>query len=822
MSDQRLWLIELQAYDPGVPGVVTKYYATGKDGFLTTPADVPANAFYVPVIRSIPNIQRSISNVGIAYGTLALNNADDALTPLLGYGLDGRSIRILTSDKVNPTYADFTEVLLATMERPELVGDELHVKIVDNKYQLTVPLQTTKFAGSGPGTLEGDADLKDKSKPVCVGIAPNVSPPPVETAKRIYQVSDGLVASIDAVYDRGVRLQFGFPMVASDAANLVTAGCFASNGTIAVTYRPGNGTFYTTTDLETWTARQVIATGLGQCRMTWIPWLSGGVFLFTGSGANGAVYTSPDGITWTAATTSFVGKNPLNHCVGTSSIVVVGVIGATPTIWSSTDGTNYTSRTTNFGGGVTTTSNCAFGNAKFIVTSGTATVPEAVVSTDDGVTWAQLVIPYDTALAVSINADLWYGNGLWVVERNGGLFASSIDAEVWALNPGPFSPSFTVSEFWWDDFSKTWYVFGQNPTNTTKAIYGWSVDGIHWFQDYMGFAGTSTVFQAGSHNGRLAVAVVQVGLAGLYVTQKVKTYANSADLLNDTLAPVAGSYGVFLNAAGSYFRLGADPDGLITADVTEGATAADRTTAKVLGRLFARGARVLTAGDIVALDALNSAEVGIWYGPNENPMLSEAINRVADSAGSPCYIDKAGAFRVKRFDGPAAVADIDIDANDLAMPPTRRPAADPERGIPIFKSTIRYGHNFSLQTTDIAPAVSQSRRAFLTNEWRTASDQNVAVQTAHLQARELVEETLLITSAAAAAEATRRLGLRGVNRDQLDLAIIEMTPATLAIDLFKTVRLAHSRVGGAHRYLVIGIEIDPDNERLSWIVWGPE
>jgi hypothetical protein len=61
-------------------------------------------------------------------------------------------------------------------------------------------------------------------------------------------------------------------------------------------------------------------------------------------------------------------------------------------------------------------------------------------------------------------------------------------------------------------------------------------------------------------------------------------YASAADLEDDTLAPEHGNYGVFLDAAGSYVRLGSPADGLVTGDLVEGAASADRTH----GQLFVK------------------------------------------------------------------------------------------------------------------------------------------------------------------------------------------------------------------------------------------
>jgi hypothetical protein len=51
---------------------------------------------------------------------------------------------------------------------------------------------------------------------VCYGVVKNVPAPCVNTSKLIYQVNDGAVDSIDAVYDRGVPLLVGRTVLSAD------------------------------------------------------------------------------------------------------------------------------------------------------------------------------------------------------------------------------------------------------------------------------------------------------------------------------------------------------------------------------------------------------------------------------------------------------------------------------------------------------------------------------------------------------------------------------------------------------------------------------
>ncbi len=215
----QIYVAEIEAYNPALPGIVTLYFAS--QGYVTKPTDSPASTYYEGRIQQPANVSRTMFDGArtfgqsrIGFGELILVNIDGGLDYLIDYGLDGRAITIklgtvTESDAGVPTW---TTVLRGTMEQPELGVERLTIRVRDRQFELLKPCQLHKYAGSNtlPAGLEGVAgDLKDKPKPRLYGTGLNIAPPCVNTSYQLFQLSDSLVKSISAVYINGVTQNVG-------------------------------------------------------------------------------------------------------------------------------------------------------------------------------------------------------------------------------------------------------------------------------------------------------------------------------------------------------------------------------------------------------------------------------------------------------------------------------------------------------------------------------------------------------------------------------------------------------------------------------------
>lgn len=234
----RIYDVAIEAYDPALPGVVTLRYAT--ESYVTGADDTPAHTWVDGRIQQPANFQRSCFDGGKTFGAsrvgageLILVNADGALDALIDFGFDGRAIT-LRRGEVGPGSAgvpSWTTILRGTMQSAEIGWRLVSLRLRDRQAELDRPLQGNRYAGSNvlPAGVEGVAeDLAGKPKPWGWGRVFNISPPCVNTSRLIYQVHDGAVASIDAVYDRAAPLTAGaaYANQADMEANAPAAGYF--------------------------------------------------------------------------------------------------------------------------------------------------------------------------------------------------------------------------------------------------------------------------------------------------------------------------------------------------------------------------------------------------------------------------------------------------------------------------------------------------------------------------------------------------------------------------------------------------------------------
>jgi len=293
------------------------------------------------------------------------------------------------------------------------------------------------------------------------------------------------------------------------------------------------------------------------------------------------------------------------------------------------------------------------------------------------------------------------------------------------------------------------------------------------------------------------------------------TYATLADL--QATAPAAGQYRVF--RAGGYFRLGSAPVFQITCDATNGANAADRTTAQTLRNLALYAGITggdISAADVTALDAASSAEVGIWFADERTTL--QAMDEVAASAGAFFGFDRLGFLRLGQFAAPSGTPVLtinQINGFDLEK------VANPD-GQPTYRVTVNHTKYQTVQTSGLSGSVSAVNRSQLAQEYRSVTTQDTTVLTQYLAAGELMRDTLLVTEAAATTEAARLLALYKVRRDVFKVTVRLTAAALLALDLNAVVTLQWNRFGLAAGRLmrVIGGEFDYAKNRATLTLWG--
>lgn len=817
MTAPPIHLAEITVFDPSIGATRVLYFAT--EGVTTRPSEIPASQYYDGKISQAATMRRDAFDVGttsgrsrVGIGDLALENGDGALDVLLTYAFDGWPIKIRWGARGAAYPAGFPVKLQATMEQPVFGPSTVTIKLRSRDVELDVPLQSTMYLGDNalPDGLEGTAsDHKGKPKPVCLGAVTNISPPCVNTTKLIYQVNDGPVASIDAVYDRGISLATSVAEL-----NVQTSG-FGATTIRGVTYGAGlyvavgdSAKLFTSPDGVTWTHVTLLVAGTPNITAITSSFDSApageGRFLAVGDG--GLTLESFDGVSWAAIlldSPTFRGFNAVTCAAGKFMLagdtgLLVGAASAGPGLLLGHIGASS-------GFGATNINGVAIGKGLVVIVGDGG---KAATSTDDGVTFTQ-----DTSgltAAVDLTA-ITFGKDRFLVGNANGEVSTSLDGRTYSTRATGIAPATPIRAVAYGNGSYVYVGDG--------GEVGDSHDTLTWnFRD----SGGSTALYAVTFGNDLFVIA---GASGLLLTSGVvRIYASLADLLDDTQAPTPGTFGTYLPLG--YFRIGSSPQGGITADVTQGAAAGDRTAAALYETLLLRAgmtAPEYSSADLTTLDAANSAVLGFY--DDSGMTVAVAIDLVAGSVGAFWGPDRAGVFRIQQLTPPDGAPVLTFTANDLIGPLQRLQTNDQARGLPSWSTIVRWGRNYTEQT-DVAPGVADDRRAIVASAWRSARAYDDAVHAAHLLAPETTEDSLLTAEADAQAEAIRRQDMRGVQADRFQV-VVPLNDETVELEMGDVIEIVHDRYGlnvigsdDGQLFRVLTLQDDAKEQRLTLNVWG--
>lgn len=221
-----------------VAGTLKTFYLSS-DQFTTEPTDTPPNQWFDDVLIDPGSIGthaysdgKTSGNSKLETGEISLTNIDGIFDAWGDYSFAGRPV-IIRSGVAGAYPAAFPIIFQGTVENLEMEDGKIVVRLRDKQYLLNVPLLTNRFAGNNvlPNGFEGTADdLGGKVKPRCFGTVLNIAPILVNTSLLIYQVNDGAVAAVRAVYDGGAALQFqrDYATKQALAAGIVNQGFFCT------------------------------------------------------------------------------------------------------------------------------------------------------------------------------------------------------------------------------------------------------------------------------------------------------------------------------------------------------------------------------------------------------------------------------------------------------------------------------------------------------------------------------------------------------------------------------------------------------------------
>ncbi|MFN3523938.1 MAG: hypothetical protein ACK4YQ_16960 [Phenylobacterium sp.] len=207
--------------------------------FVTAPTDAPPNVTFLPALKDPGRLGvaaysdgRTSGGTRLETGEIVVANADGRFDRWLAYSFDGRQITIRQGDPGGAYPADFPIIVRATARAVQGDLKRLVIQLRDKQHVFETRHLPNTYAGSNalPEGFEGTAnDLKGQRKPRLYGSALNIPAPCVNTSKLTFQVSDGPVFDISAVYDMGVALTKGADYATKallNAAAGLSAGTF--------------------------------------------------------------------------------------------------------------------------------------------------------------------------------------------------------------------------------------------------------------------------------------------------------------------------------------------------------------------------------------------------------------------------------------------------------------------------------------------------------------------------------------------------------------------------------------------------------------------
>lgn len=201
-NKSRVVLVEAQAWSGG--SLVTRYFSDR--GFVSAPTDTPANIGYEDIVLKVPSIRSQMSDVfkgksTVSFGEIIIDNSNGVRDSWLADAWDGRQIKMFLGD-VSWNKADYRLIFFGVADDIQAYGNnKLTLSIRDRQQLLKIPIQQNRVGGAG--------STKDQKIPVCYGEVKNVEPVLIDSATRKYQVHDGSIQALDAVYQDGVLLGGG-------------------------------------------------------------------------------------------------------------------------------------------------------------------------------------------------------------------------------------------------------------------------------------------------------------------------------------------------------------------------------------------------------------------------------------------------------------------------------------------------------------------------------------------------------------------------------------------------------------------------------------
>ena len=318
-------------------------------------------------------------------------------------------------------------------------------------------------------------------------------------------------------------------------------------------------------------------------------------------------------------------------------------------------------------------------------------------------------------------------------------------------------------------------------------------------------------------HARKAQAVDAVYDQGLALTDSTNTAANFAAL--QLLAVAAGQFAVSLSSTGSYVKLGSSPAGLITADVRGDAEPDYADTIDVIClRILRTDAglpdSVINTGSWAGLVAVGGT-IGIYLDQLEVVTTATVLDRLVQSVGGFWGAGRDGRLRSGRLAAPEDRSAIFF----FEEPDILEYVPDPIP-IPRYRQRIGYQRRWTVQTEDLAGAVTDERRQFLAEPQSVVTALDTAIRVRHPEAVDPEPlPSFYDQSANAQTLADTLLALHKVDRRVFSIRVKRLG---YQLDLGQVVSVTYARLGQAsgNRFVIVGIREEADRDEQTLTLWG--
>lgn len=317
------------------------------------------------------------------------------------------------------------------------------------------------------------------------------------------------------------------------------------------------------------------------------------------------------------------------------------------------------------------------------------------------------------------------------------------------------------------------------------------------------------------HDGAISAVddVFDRGAALTDSTNNVATYA--------ALVSQAVSAGEFATArAVGLFKLGATPDGLVTADVRGDATPDYSNTLDVIALRLLRDVagvpnQFINASTFAGAAAI-AGEMGVYVSSSETPSTAQVLSALLASVGGWWGAARDGRIRAGRLTRPELrTPAVSLDQWSIL---DLRPEETP---VPRWRQRVAYQRNWTPQRgEDLAGSVTAARRQFLTEPLRAVTAADGVTRVRHLQALDPDPlPSLYESSADAQTLADHLLALFGPDRMIIN---VEVKRLGYLLDLNSFVRVTWPRLGlsNGRMFAVIGIREDATTDSTIIRLWG--